>query len=76
MKRKVQLQQPQEPIIIECDELVHTTQQPFCRDRACPCKDDMSPDSLNYRQEYVWSHIDAGFLTYLEADRILSGYAL
>jgi hypothetical protein len=58
------------------DDLVHTHEQPFCSDRHCPCHWDMSPDSLDYRQAYVWQYIDLGFLTYLEADRILEGYAL
>jgi hypothetical protein len=58
------------------DELLHTDYRAFCNDRTCPCHWDMSNDGLNYRQAYVWQYIDLGFLTYLEADRILEGYVL
>lgn len=74
---RIVMKETSDQIIIPMeDDPLHTHDQPFCSDRKCPCHTDMSNDGLNYRQAYVWQFIDLGFLTYLEADRILEGYAL
>jgi hypothetical protein len=58
-------------IVIQCDELVHTNEHPFCDDPACGCHDD-----IDLIMEHLEHPFDEGLLTSPEYFRIKEGKQL
>jgi|SRR5260221_2924169 len=58
-------------IVIQCDELVHTDEQPFCMDPKCPCKDDLELYATEVSEPFC-----DGLLTVAEAVRLFEGKQL
>ncbi len=56
------------PVILMEDEIIHTTEYPYCDDLDCPCKDDLDL----YRTEVADPLCD-GLLTIKEAIRTFEG---
>lgn len=57
-----------QPIVIPMeDDLIHTSETPFCSDPTCPCKED--PDLL----ADVAQQVESGLLTPDEATRLVTG---
>jgi hypothetical protein len=57
----------QEPIVIECDEIIHTEGHPFCSDPTCSCREDVDNLSL------LVNLIKMGLLTTEEASQVMQG---
>ncbi len=63
--------QPDFPLPIRVDALIHTDAHPFCGDFTCPCYHDHER-----KQHYVEEPLLDGLLTEEEADRIYAGQQL
>jgi len=37
-------------IVIQCDEIIHTTEQPYCGDETCPCMDELYAEVDRWEQ--------------------------
>jgi hypothetical protein len=56
--------------VIPVDDLVHTSENPFCGDLSCPCHGD--PDAIGQLGEYYHE----GLVSAEDADRIYRGQTL
>lgn len=56
------------PVIPMEDELVHTSERPFCSDETCPCHRDYL-----LWQEHIGSPVRDGLMTYAEGKRLFMG---
>ncbi|MGI9061215.1 MAG: hypothetical protein ACR2H5_21850 [Ktedonobacteraceae bacterium] len=53
--------------LIPVDSLIHTTENPFCYDPACPCHEDKD------KIETVGRHVQDGLITPQEATDFVNG---
>ena len=58
-------------IVIQCDEIIHTNEHPFCDDMMCPCRAD-----FQLIMEYVYQPVQDGLLTADEGKRLYYGKQL
>lgn len=63
-------------IVIQCDELVHTNERPFCGDHYCPCHYDFTDEGNAEYHALIEQPIDDGLFTEAEAERFLYGKQL
>ena len=59
-----------EPIVIECDVIIHTEGRPFCNQADCPCREDFENIKLLVDLQ------KAGLLTTDEANMVMRGVTI